>query len=59
MPKFVVFNQNDRLVTIIVAPSKESAEKLTKQRCVELTDDLDLSKYYVNDSSEASTEQVD
>lgn len=46
MPKFAVFNEEDKLITTIVASSKESAEKLMSKKCVEIVDELEFSRIY-------------
>lgn len=58
MPKFAVFNEEDKLITTIVASSKESAEKLMSKKCVEIVDELEFSRIYAF-TPEDSMEQVD
>lgn len=46
MPKFAAIDEQGRLLTVIVAPSKKSAEKLLNRECFEITDELEFSKTY-------------
>lgn len=49
MTKFAVVT-DDTITNIIVADSKEIAEEVTKQKCIEITEGLNASIGYIYDS---------